>query len=308
LLQVIFEQVVVRNPLPNETRPPGARSGAPEDGSPLAALVRRRDRDRYQTALFARSDRRGALLALYAFNYEIARVRETVTQPMLGQIRLQWWREVLDAAYAGTPPRQHPVVIPMTAAIREFGLSRSHFDRLIDAREHDLADASPASLAALEAYAEASSAPLIALALEALGVRAPALAAVARHVGTGYALAGLLRAIPFHARAGRSYIPADIAAHERIEPIPYAAARTTLGLRTAVRTIAESAAQHLHAARAHRTAIPRPAVAALLPAAIARRYLTRLQHADYDPFAPGLTAPDPLQIWRLALASLGRSF
>ena len=299
----------MRNPLPNETRPPGARSGAPEDGSPLAALVRRRDRDRYQTALFAPSDRRGALLALYAFNYEIARVRETVTQPMLGQIRLQWWREVLDAAYAGTPPRQHPVVIPMTAAIREFGLSRSHFDRLIDAREQNLADEPPATLAALEQYAEASSAPLIALALEALGVRAPALAAVARHVGTGYALAGLLRAIPFHARAGRSYIPADIAAHERIDPSDYAAARTTtLGLRAAVRTIAECAAQHLHAARAHRADIPRPAVAALLSAVVAARYLARLERVGYDPFVPALAATDPLQIWRLAIAAISGRF
>ena len=66
-------------------------------------MVRRHDRDRYQTALFAPADRREALFALYAFNYEIARVRETVTQPMLGQIRLQWWREVVEAAYAGAP-------------------------------------------------------------------------------------------------------------------------------------------------------------------------------------------------------------
>ena len=63
--------------------------------SPLAALVRRHDRDRYQTALFAPADRREAIFALYAFNYEIARVREIVTQPMLGQIRLQWWREIV---------------------------------------------------------------------------------------------------------------------------------------------------------------------------------------------------------------------
>jgi len=147
----------VRNSLPSETQPLGARSGPPPDESPLADLVRRHDRDRYQTALFAPAERRGALLALYAFNYEIARVREIVSEPMLGQIRLQWWREVLDAAYAGTPPRSHPVVVPLAAAIREFELSRGYFDRLIDSRERDLADVPPASLAILEAYAEESS-------------------------------------------------------------------------------------------------------------------------------------------------------
>ena len=81
----------------------GVRVPARIDGglSPLAALVRRHDRDRFQTALFAPAARREALFALYAFNYEIARVRESVREPMLGQIRLQWWREAIDAAFAG---------------------------------------------------------------------------------------------------------------------------------------------------------------------------------------------------------------
>src|SRR5437660_12894095 len=98
-----------------ETHPVGARSG-PEDASSLAALVRQHDRDRYQTTLFAPAERHEALLALYAFNYEIARVRETVSEPMLGQIRLQWWLGVLEAASTGIPPRQHPLVPPLSAA------------------------------------------------------------------------------------------------------------------------------------------------------------------------------------------------
>src|SRR5689334_4682741 len=92
--------------------------------SAAAAIVRRHDRDRYQTALFAPADRRETLFALYAFNYEVARVRETVTQPMLGQIRLQWWREVIAASYAGAPARRHEIVQPRVATITVFGLSR----------------------------------------------------------------------------------------------------------------------------------------------------------------------------------------
>src|SRR4051812_12730884 len=87
-------------------------------------IGRRYDRDRYQTGLFAPSDRREALFALYAFNYEVARVRESVTQPMLGQIRLQWWREVIAASYAGAPARRHEIVQPLVATITVFGLSR----------------------------------------------------------------------------------------------------------------------------------------------------------------------------------------
>src|SRR4051794_33162883 len=90
-----------------ETRPSSARSGAAAEDASLAVLVRRHDRDRFQTALFARPRQREALFALYAFNYEIARVREAVSEPMLGQIRLQWWREVVSAAFSGEAPRQH---------------------------------------------------------------------------------------------------------------------------------------------------------------------------------------------------------
>ena len=78
--------------------------------SPVGALVRRHDRDRFQTALFAPAAHREALFALYAFNYEIARVREIVREPMLGRIRLQWWREAMAAAFAGGPVRRHEVV------------------------------------------------------------------------------------------------------------------------------------------------------------------------------------------------------
>src|SRR5258708_4853605 len=138
------------------------------DISPLLELVRRHDRDRFQTALFAPPQQREALFALYAFNYEIARVRETVTEPMLGQIRLQWWRVVIAAAFAGEPPRQHEVAVPLTAAIRDLSLSREYFDRMIDTRERDLDPEPPANMAALENYAEGTSGALVQLALEAL--------------------------------------------------------------------------------------------------------------------------------------------
>src|SRR6266481_1158397 len=135
-----------------KTPVPERRSTRADRLSPVAALVRRHDRDRYQTVLFAPAARREALFALYAFNYEIARVRESVSQPMLGQIRLEWWRENIAAAFKGSPVRHHVVVEPLTAAIRELALTRAHFDRLIDAREIDFEEDPPASLATLEDY------------------------------------------------------------------------------------------------------------------------------------------------------------
>jgi NADH dehydrogenase [ubiquinone] 1 alpha subcomplex assembly factor 6 len=291
-----------------ETRKGSSHARAISGRSRLAALLRRHDPDRYQTALFAPAGRREAMFALYAFNYEIARLRESVTQPMLGQIRLQWWREVVDAAFLGTPPRQHEVVAPLAAAIRERALTRAHFDRLIDTRERDLADEPPATLAELEDYAEGTSAALLYLALEVLGVAEPAVVSAAREIGIGYALAGLLRALPFHARAGRCYIPADIAGRAGLDPADYANLRDSAGLRTATAEIAAAGASHLQAARRYRREVSGSARAALLPAVVADRFLARLQRAGCNPLAPELAIPDPLQSWRLFAAALRGRF
>jgi phytoene synthase len=291
-----------------KTPVPERRSAEADRLSPVAALVRRHDRDRFQTVLFAPAARREALFALYAFNYEIARVRENVTEPVLGQIRLQWWRESIAAAFESGPIRNHIVVEPLTAIIRELSPTRAHFDRLIDARETDLDDDPPASLAALEDYAEASSARLVYLALEILGVHDPAAGEGGLHVGIAYSLAGLLRSIPFQARIGRRFIPADIAARTRLAGQDYQALRGTPGLRAATTELAEVASRHLDAARAHRRKIPRSALPGLLPAVIAQRSLTRLKRAGYDPFDPVLATADPLQSWRLAAGALLNRF
>ena len=284
------------------------RSAEADRLSPVAALVRRHDRDRFQTVLFAPAERREALFALYAFNYEIARVRESVTEPMLGQIRLQWWRENIAAAFEDGPVRHHIVVEPLTAVIRQLALTREHFDRLIDARETDLEDAPPTSLAALEDYAEATSARLVYLALEILGASDPVAGEAGFHIGIAYALAGLLRAMPFHACTGRRFIPVDTAARTGLTDEDYRALRTTPALRAASTELAAVALRHLVSARRNRAEIPRSALPALLPAVVAQRTLVRLRQTGYDAFDRGLAAPDRPQSWRLAAASLFNRF
>ncbi len=270
--------------------------------------MRHRDRDRYQTALFAPAARREALFALYAFNSEIARVREMVTQPTLGQIRLEWWRENIAAAYDGGPVRRHPVAEALASTIREWGLTRHCFDRLIDARATDFDAVPPASLAALEDYAEGTSSQLVYLALETLEARDAAAAAAGRDIGIAYALAGLLRALPFLSATGRQIVPAEVAARAGLDLGDYRGLRSGPALRVAVAEIAAAAASRLQAARDRRDAIARAAVPALLPAVVAERSLKRLERAGNDPFAPELARRDPLQSWRLAAAALRSRF
>jgi phytoene synthase len=294
--------------LREKTPVPGQRSATAEPLSPVAALVRHHDRDRFQTVLFAPAARREALFALYAFNYEIARVREAAAQPTLGRIRLEWWRETIAAVYGAAPVRRHPVAEALAAAVRERGLSRAHLDRLIDARDEDCDDRPPADTASLEHYAEGTSSSLVLLALEALAVRHPAASEAGRHIGVAYALAGLLRALPLRGTAARPIIPADVAARNGLDPDRAAPEPGSPAVAAAVAEIATAAQAHLRSARALAAIVPRAALPALLPAVIAARSLQRLARAGCDPFAPGLIAPDPLQSWRLAFAMIRRRF
>lgn len=248
--------------------------------SASAELVRRYDRDRFLTALFAPADRREDLFALYAFNYEVAKTREVVSEPLLGQIRLQWWREAVAEIYAGGQ-RRHEVAEPLARAIERHGLPRALFDRLIDARAFDLEGAAPATLEALEDYADATGGALVELALHVLGAAEPAALAAARQVGTAWALTGLARAVPFHARGRRRYLPVSVMEETGASEQDLFELRPTPALAEAVRQVADAARRHL-AARAARPAVSRRAVPALLPATLAELYLDRLARIGHD--------------------------
>jgi NADH dehydrogenase [ubiquinone] 1 alpha subcomplex assembly factor 6 len=293
----------------NQTPVPGQRSEHALTLSPVAALVRRHDRDRYQTALFAPVARREALFALYAFNYEIARVREQVTQPVLGRIRLEWWRENIAAAFGSGPVRHHPVVEAISRTIREYRLTHGHFEQLIKARDTDFDAEPPADLAALEAYAEGTSSQLIYLALEILGMHETTMEAAAYHIGIAFALSGLLRALPMRAAAAHHpLIPTEIAARAGLGQGCTRPTRGSPQLRAAAAEMATTAEAHLRTARQIRPRPTRAILPALLPAVVADRSLRRLKRAGYDPFDPAVQRGDPLQIWRFGAALLRRRF
>ncbi len=263
--------------------------------------VRRHDHDRYLTSLFAPADRREALFAIAAFNLEVAKTREVVSEPMLGRIRLQWWRESIDGIYDGRV-RRHEVVEPLAHAVDHYDLTRGHFDRVIDAREFDLEDRAPVDLAELESYAEATAAPLMWLALEALGVRDGPAHRAAWSVAIAVALTGLLRAIPFHARQRRVYLPTAVVADVAVEMGELFELRPHAGLARAVERLAAVARRHLDAGRALRRETPRRALPALLPATLADGHLKALARARYDVFDRRVQTAHPLRqirlIWR----------
>ena len=133
-----------------------------------AELVRTADRDRYLAALFAPAERRNALFALYAFNVEIGRVREVAREALPGEVRLQWWSEVLSGERNGEAAA-NPIAAALLSAIERHKLPTNSLLDLIEARRFDLYDEPMAAIADLEAYAKRTSSAVIALAAQILG-------------------------------------------------------------------------------------------------------------------------------------------
>ena len=133
------------------------------------SLVKNHDYDRYLISLFADKENQPDLWSLFAFNYEIAKTREIVTETQLGLIRLQWWREALDPVFTGGEAKSHQVLKPLADAIHRYKLPKEPFETLIYAREFDLEDAAPADIDGLVKYIDHVSVPLTKLCLRILG-------------------------------------------------------------------------------------------------------------------------------------------
>ena len=235
-----------------------------------AGHVRRADPDRYFSALFAPPDKRPFLFALYAFNHEIARVAETVREPMLGAIRLEWWRETVEGAARGAP-RDHDVARALAAVFSARALPLDLFEAVIAARAFDSSAGTFADFTALESYIDATSGNLMRLAAKILGVEIDV-----RDAGLAYGLAGLMRATPFHAARHKLYLPMDLLEAVQLSPEDIFAGRETEKLQAVIAQLALRA-RDFHA-RARRMPRRRDALAAILPAALVPLYLRRLRY------------------------------
>jgi 15-cis-phytoene synthase len=262
-----------------------------------ATLVRVADRDRFIAALFAPQDRRGALHALYAFNVEVARVRDRAHAALPGEIRLQWWSEVVrrerdDEANA------NPVAAALLQTAERHRLPAETLADLIEARRFDLYDEPMASLVDLETYAERTSSRLIALAAHLL--TDASIAAIAVPAGIASTITDVLRAFPVHAARGQLYLPVELLARHGVTVGEALSGRSSAGLKAALAELRRVARGHLAVAAERMPALPGAAVPALLPFALVGPMLDRLERGD--PFVPTEIAPWRRQwlIWRAA--------
>jgi len=263
-----------------------------------AALVRASDRDRYLCSLFAPAEHRAALHALYAFNVEVTRVREVAREPLPGEIRLQWWSDVLPGDRA-EEAAANPVASALLATIGRHRLPVAKLKALIEARRFDLYDEPMARLADLETYVRQTSSALLALAAQILG-GGEGIDAIAGPTGIAYAFAALLRAFPLHASRRQLYVPLDVLERHGVEPHDIFAGRSSQNLRAVFAELADIAHAHLRATSEAIPFLPPAALPAFLPVALVRPSLDHL--AGRDPFTPTEISPWRRQwlIWRAA--------
>jgi phytoene/squalene synthetase len=234
----------------------------------LAKAVREVDPDRYFASLFAPARQRPYLHALYAFNHEVAHVAESVREPMLGAIRLEWWRETAEGAAKGNP-RPHDVARGLAALFAETGLKLANFEAIIAAREFDSSNGHFPDFAALETYLGATGGGVMRLAADLLGGDP----LVTRDAALAYGLTGLLRSLPFHNRRHKLYLPLDVLREEGLTPDEFFVLDKDPRIVRVMRRTMLRARDHFLAARRVK---PRAVLPAILPAALVPVYLRRM--------------------------------
>lgn len=268
-----------------------------------AGLVRDQAFGRYLATLFAPATVRPALFGLYAFDHQIAKVRQVVSEPMAGLIRFQWWRDALDAIAGGNPAPAHPVAQALQDAWPRLAIARSRLDAAIDARERELEKAPPETLPALEQHLVATSSGVVLTALELLGVRDQPARDAGLEVGLAIGLADLLREIDVD-RARALFLPEDVLGRHGIAPEAVREAGSPGVFAPAIRELADRARAHLCKARRSRHRVPRQALPALLPGVMVGHQLRGLRSlgAVSGPRRQPALAP----LWLLAYRTLGR--
>jgi 15-cis-phytoene synthase len=250
-----------------------------------AELVRNHDFVRYASTLFVPVEQRRPLLALYAFNAEVNRIREQVSQPLPGEVRLQWWTDMLlGAGHGGV--EGNPVASELLRAIQTFRLPVERLTRLVEEHQFDVYNDPMPTLSALEGYVNDTSSGLFALAGRIAGPPSAETDHLARHAGLAFGFVQAINAMPRDAVRRQLFVPLQLLEKHGSGMEQVLSGKQTPQARAAIDELVAAARRHLEAALALLAEAPAELRSIFLPLAIARADLTRLSRADNDPFVP----------------------
>ncbi|MGO8911513.1 MAG: phytoene/squalene synthase family protein [Bradyrhizobium sp.] len=281
-------------------------AGSREAAGFCAELVRSHDFARYASTLFVPAPQRRALLALYAFNVEVSRVHEQVSQPLPGEMRLQWWTDALAGVDHGGV-EGNPVAAELLLAIRTWRLPVDRLSRLVEEHQFDLYNDPMPTMAALEGYINDTSSVLFSLSALIAGQSSDEIEHLASHAGLAQGMAQVIASLPLDASRRQLFVPQQVLESHGCGIEDVFAGKETPKLRTALDHLLGEARGHLRTSLALLATVASEVRPVFLPLAQVRRDLARMSRADNDPFVPRPTSRFQT-LWTLWRASRSRQF
>jgi phytoene synthase len=226
-------------------------------------------------------------------------VREIVSEPLLGEIRFQWWRDALEGTNAGEA-KANPVAAALLDTITRFDLPKAPLLELIVARARDLYGEPMDSLAALESYTKATCSNLLRLAALILDVEEPAASReAAAHAGIAHGITGLIRALPWHRARDQVFVPVEILQAHGASRDDFAAGLASEGVLAALTELRAAARAHLDIFYAKLPGLPDKSGPAFLPVCLCEPYLRLMEKPGYEPFKTVIELPQWRRQWIL---------
>jgi phytoene synthase len=283
-----------------------SQAGSDDSAAFCADLVRSHDFVRYASTLFVPADRRRALLALYAFNVEISRVRDQVSQPLPGEIRLQWWTDMLAGEDQGGA-EGNPVAAELRRTIADFRLPVDPLSRLIDEHQFDLYNDPMPTLAALEGYVTETASALFALAARIAVSPFIEVEHLARHAGLTQGFVDVIATLPRDASRRQLFVPLQLLESHGCSMEEVFSGSQTPRLRAALLQLIGEARKHLDTSFALLADLPAQVRPIFLPLSLVGRELDRMLRTEADPFMPHVRSRLSI-LWTLWRASRSKIF
>lgn len=276
--------------------------------SHVADFLKANDKDRYFASLVLPEPQREAIQALYAFNADVASVRDRAREPAPGEIRLQWWVDAIKGEGHGAV-RQNPIADGLLRAIETYSLPASvALQRLVAARRFDLYDDPMPDVQSFEGYAGETVSVLYQLAAMILnGGTEIETGDAAGHLGVAQALIGHLRAFGLNASRGRLFLPWSIFAANGVTEGEIFSGQVSEGLLAAYAQVIDLAREHLDKAEAAIALLPKALRPAFAQAALQPIYLQQVERQSATPFAPPANLADWRKIAAISLWALRKA-
>ncbi|MGF0537935.1 phytoene/squalene synthase family protein [Agrobacterium sp. ES01] len=269
-------------------------------------ILRDIDRDRYLACLLSPKEKRGALAALYAFNAELARIRDLVHEPLPGEIRLQYWRDLLSGGAHGST-EANPIAAGLLNTVETYRLPIEPLQAMVEARLFDLYDDAMESRSMFEGYAGETASALIQLAAVILDpTQAAGCAEIAGHAGIAQSVAGQMLLMPRQRARGQIFIPLDILSATGLDRDGFLAGIDGARIAASIDAFAGLGFEHLQKAR-RAGRIPASLMPAFLTASLAEPVLKSARRAGIGVFSRDLRPSQWRRQWRMFKASTTRS-